>query len=82
MNFFILFFLIDDNSKKKELKIEIEEDKKHNNKNVIMTQSNEKEGFIIDGIYYQCSLRSKKFTKMKYESHLNDCRKKNKEKKI
>ena len=44
-------------------------------------QNKEKEGYIIDGIYYQCLLCSKKFTKMKYESHLSDCKKKNKEKK-
>ena len=70
-----------DNNKKKELKIEIEEDKKYNNKNIIMTQNNEKEGYIIDGNYYKCLLCSKKFTKMKYENHLSDCNKKYKEKK-
>jgi len=63
------------------LKIEIEEDTKFNNNNVITMQNKEKEGYIIDGIYYQCLLCSKKFTKMKYESHLNDCKKKHKEKK-
>ena len=39
-----------------------------------MTQNNEKEGYIRDGIYYQCLLCNKKFTKMNYESHLNDCK--------
>ena len=46
-----------------------------------MTQNNEKEDYIIDGIYYQCLLCNKKFKKMSYESHLNDCKQKNKQKK-
>ena len=49
--------------------------------NKIINQNNEKEGYIIDGIYYQCLLCNKKFTKIKYESHLNDCKQKNKQKK-
>ena len=46
-----------------------------------MTKNNEKEGYIRDGIYYQCLLCNKKFTKMNYESHLNDCKQKYKDKK-
>ena len=67
--------------KKKELKIEIEEDKRHTANKIVITQSNQKEGFIRDGIYYQCYLCSKKFTKINYESHLHDCKLKHKEKK-
>ena len=67
--------------KKKELKIEIEEDKRHTANKIVITQSNQKEGFIRDGIYYQCNLCSKKFTKINYESHLHDCKLKHKEKK-
>ena len=67
--------------KKKELKIEIEEDKRHTANKIVITQSNQKEGFTRDGIYYQCNLCSKKFTKMNYESHLYDCKQKYKEKK-
>ena len=67
--------------KKKELKIEIEEDKRHTANKIVITQSNQKEGFIRDGIYYQCNLCSKKFTKINYESHLHDCKLKYKEKK-
>jgi len=44
-------------------------------------QNTEKGGFIRDGIYYQCNLCGKKFTKINYESHLNDCKQKHKEKK-
>ncbi len=60
--------------KKKELKIEIEEDKRHTANKIVITQSNQKEGFIRDGIYYQCNLCNKKFTKINYESHLHDCK--------
>ena len=67
--------------KKKELKIDIEEDKRHTANKIVITQSNQKEGFIRDGIYYQCNLCSKKFTKINYESHLHDCKLKHKEKK-
>ena len=70
-----------DSHKKKELKIEIEEDKRHTTNKIVITESNQKEGFIRDGIYYQCNLCNKKFTKMNYESHLNDCKQKHKEKK-
>ena len=64
-----------------ELKIEIEEDKR-NSTNITLTQpSNTREGYIRDGIYYQCNLCGKKFTKMNYESHLDECKKKHKEKK-
>ena len=71
----------EDNNKKKEIKIEIEEDKRHTANKIVITQSNQKEGFIRDGIYYQCNLCSKKFTKINYESHLHDCKLKHKEKK-
>ena len=71
----------DDVHKKKELKIEIEEDKRHTANKIVITQINQKEGFIKDGVYYQCLLCNKKFTKMNYESHLNDCKQKHKEKK-
>ena len=64
-----------------ELKIEIEEDKRHTRNNIAYTQLNQKEGYTRDGIYYQCDLCNKKFTKMNYESHLNDCKQKHKEKK-
>jgi hypothetical protein len=46
-----------------------------------VTQNTEKGGFTRDGIYYQCNLCGKKFTKINYESHLNDCKQKHKEKK-
>jgi len=71
----------EDNLKKKELKIEIEEDKRHTANKIVITQASQKEGFTRDGIYYQCNLCSKKFTKMNYESHLHDCKQKHKEKK-
>ena len=63
------------------MKIEIEEDKRYTNNNIAITQSNKKEEFTRDGIYYQCNLCGKKFTKINYENHLNDCKKKHKEKK-
>ena len=71
----------EDNHKKKELKIEIEEDKRHTANKIVITQVNQKEGFTRDGIYYQCNLCNKKFTKINYESHLHDCKQKHKEKK-
>ena len=71
----------EDNHIKKELKIEIEEDKRHSSNKIVITQINEKEGYTRDGIYYQCNLCNKKFTKMNYESHLHDCKQKHKEKK-
>ena len=71
----------EDNHIKKELKIEIEEDKRHSSNKIVITQTNEKEGYTRDGIYYQCNLCNKKFTKMNYESHLHDCKQKHKKKK-
>jgi len=71
----------EDNHIKKELKIEIEEYKRHSSNKIVITQTNEKEGYTRDGIYYQCNLCNKKFTKMNYESHLHDCKQKHKEKK-
>ena len=71
----------------KEIKIEIEEPKKHldnNNKignsspvnnNIRPLYNRDSKGFI------QCELCNKKFTQIKYESHLNDCKIKYKDKK-
>ena len=74
----------------KEIKIEIEEPKKHFDNNInnkignsspVNTNSNrplynrDSKGFI------QCELCNKKFTQIKYESHLNDCKQKYKDKK-
>ena len=71
----------EDNHKKKELKIEIEEDKRYTANKIVITQTSQKEGFTRDGIYFQCNLCNKKFTKINYESHLHDCKQKHKEKK-
>ena len=71
----------EDGHKKKELKIEIEEDKRHTTTKLVITQNSPKEGFTRDGIYYQCDLCNKKFTKINYESHLFECKQKHKEKK-
>jgi len=70
----------------KEIKIEIEEPKKHIDNNKIGNSSpvnnnsrplysRDSKGFI------QCELCNKKFTQIKYESHLNDCKLKYKDKK-
>ena len=73
--------------KNNEIKIEIEEPKKHNDNNNAMLggspknngarplYSRDNKGFL------QCELCNKKFTKMNYESHLNDCKQKYKDKK-
>ena len=75
--------------KKKEIKIEIEEPKKHidntsnnkllgspnNNNNNRPLYSRDNKGFL------QCELCNKKFTKINFESHLNDCKQKYKDKK-
>ena len=72
---------INEDNNKKELKIEIEEDKRYSN-NATLTQPNtKKEGYTKDGNYYQCDLCGKKFTKMNFESHLPECKQKHKEKK-
>ena len=75
------------NDKKKEIKIEIEEPKKHinNNNNMLVSPNNtsnnrplysrDSKGFL------QCELCNKKFTKINFESHLNDCKLKHKGKK-
>ena len=71
------------NDKKNEIKIEIEEPKKHNDINNNMSTSpmnrplfsRDSKGFL------QCELCNKKFTKMNFESHLNDCKNKHKDKK-
>ena len=75
------------NDKKKEIKIEIEEPKKHidnnnkilgsptNNNNNRPLYSRDNKGFL------QCELCNKKFTKINFESHLNDCKQKYKDKK-
>jgi ribosomal protein L37AE/L43A len=68
----------------KEIKIEIEEPKKHidnvaknasPSKNSRPMYSRDSNGFIL------CELCNKKFTQIKYESHLNDCKQKYKDKK-
>ena len=69
----------------KEIKIEIEEPKKHIDNNLegngSPTNSN-LQYYKKDGkIFIECELCNKKFTKINYESHLNDCKKKYKEKK-
>ena len=77
------------NEKNKEIKIEIEEPKKHidnsNNNNIIMgspKNNNSRPLYSRDTKgYFQCELCNKKFTKINYESHLHDCKQKHKEKK-
>ena len=71
--------------KDKEIKIEIEQPKKHEN-NIIIEQkspiNNSKTLYNIDEKgYYQCELCSKKFTKLNFENHLPDCKLKYKDKK-
>ena len=75
------------NDKNKEIKFEIEEPKRHvdinNNNNLGSPVNNnnrplysrDSKGFL------QCELCNKKFTKMNFESHLNDCKQKYKDKK-
>ena len=69
----------------KEIKIEIEEPKKHIEYNLDGNSSplnNNLQYYKKDGkVFIQCDLCNKKFTKINYESHLNDCKKKYKEKK-
>ena len=71
----------------KDIKIEIEEPKKHIdnfNNDIGGTGSPVNSNLQIykkDGkIFIQCDLCNKKFTKINYESHLNDCKKKYKDK--
>ena len=77
----------DKNNNNKEIKIEIEEPKKHldNNNDILDTGSPKNSNlqyYKKDGkVFIQCDLCNKKFTKINYESHLNDCKKKYKEKK-
>ena len=74
------------NEKNKDIKIQIEEPKKHidnNNKGMGSPNNNsnrplysrDSKGFL------QCELCNKKFTKINFESHLNDCKQKHKDKK-
>ena len=70
----------------KEIKIEIEEPKKHidNNKigNASPVNNNSRPLYSRDSKgFIQCELCNKKFTQIKYESHLNDCKQKYKDKK-
>ena len=69
----------------KEIKIEIEEPKKHIEYNLDGNSSplnNNLQYYKKDGkVFIQCDLCNKKFTKINYQSHLNDCKKKYKEKK-
>ena len=74
--------------KKKEIKIEIEEPKKHidnnNNKNLGSPKNNNysRQLYSRDSKgFFQCELCNKKFTKINFESHLNDCKLKHKDKK-
>lgn len=71
-------------NKKKEIKIEVEEDKKYSN-NIAQTQPNQinniREKLNIVGGYIQCDYCNKKFTKINYESHLPECKQKYKGKK-
>ena len=74
------------NRNKNEIKIAIEKPKKHvdnkvfgnaspGNKNTRPLYSGDNKGFI------QCELYNKKFTQIKYENHLHDCKQKYKDKK-
>ena len=69
----------------KEIKIEIEEPKKHIdniNDDSSSPLNRNLQYYKKDGkVFIQCDLCNKKFTKINYESHLNDCKKKYKEKK-
>ena len=72
--------------KKTEIKIEIEEPKKHIDNNKMMgsptnTNSNRPLYSRDSKGYFLCELCNKKFTKMNYESHLNDCKIKHTDKK-
>ena len=75
----------DKNTNNKEIKIEIEEPKKHID-NIMDDNSSplnrNLQYYKKDGkVFIQCDLCNKNFTKINYESHLNDCKKKYKEKK-
>ena len=77
----------DKSNNNNEIKIEIEEPKKHIdniNYNIGGTGSPMNSNLQIykkDGkVFIQCDLCNKKFTKINYESHLNDCKKKYKDK--
>ena len=69
----------------KEIKIEVEEPKKHIDNNYEGNSSpmnSNLQYYKKDGkVFIQCDLCNKKFTKINYESHLNDCKKKYKERK-
>ena len=73
------------NDKNKEIKIEIEEPKKHidnNNQNLGSPVNNNRPLYSRDNKgFLQCELCNRKFTKINYESHLNDCKQKYKDKK-
>ena len=75
-----------DKNKEKDIKIEIEEPKKHleNNNQMLSSPKNnggrplfsrDEKGFL------QCELCNKKFTKINFESHLMECKQKYKDKK-
>ena len=73
-----------DKNNNKEIKIEIEEPKKHIDDNYGDNSplNSNLQYYKKDGkVFIQCDLCNKKFTKINYESHLNDCKKKYKEKK-
>ena len=75
----------DKNNNNKEIKIEIEEPKKHIdniNDDSSSPLNRNLQYYKKDGkVFIQCDLCNKNFTKINYESHLNDCKKKYKEKK-
>ena len=73
-------------NKNKEIKIEVEQPKKHNDNNINVDQQSPLNGsrplYTRDSNgYYQCELCSKKFTKINFESHLMECKQKYKDKK-
>ena len=73
------------NNNNKDIKIEIEEPKKHIDNNFDGSGSplnSNLQYYKKDGkVFIQCDLCNKNFTKINYENHLNDCKKKYKEKK-
>ena len=74
-----------DKNNNKDIKIEIEEPKKHIDNNYDGSSSplnSNLQYYKKDGkVFIQCDLCNKNFTKINYENHLNDCKKKYKEKK-
>ena len=74
------------NNNNNEIKIEIEEPKKHVENNVVRNASppsnNNRPLYSRDSNgFFQCELCNKKFTQIKFESHLMECKQKYKNKK-